>query len=114
MHHMSQTYSVILITFLCFSATPGQAETDITEGESDQQQLQSILQKLDQATKQRQQQDKQLEALSRQLECNWTLIRAYETCGQLHGNNPDGHLKCSATAKQNMAQCLEGDEEKQR
>ncbi|MCF6338189.1 MAG: hypothetical protein L3J84_09605 [Gammaproteobacteria bacterium] len=111
---MSQIYSVILITFLCFSATLGLAETDITKGKSDQQQLQSILQKLDQSTQQRQQQDKQLEALSGQLECNWALIRAYETCGQLHGNDPGGHLKCSATAKQNMAQCLEGDGEKQR
>jgi len=112
MHHMSRTYSVILITFLCFSATLSQAETDITGGESDQQQLQSILQKLDQTTQQRQQQDKQLEALSRQLECNWALIRAYETCGQLHGNDPGGHLKCSTTAKQNMARCVESGSEK--
>ncbi len=113
MHQMSQTYSVILIAFLCFSATLSQAETDITGGKSDQQQLRSILQKLDQATQQRQQQDKQLEALSRQLECNWALIRAYETCGQLHGNDPDGHLKCSATAKQNVARCVENGSEKQ-
>ena len=112
MHYMPQTYSTILITLLYFSTTPGQAETDITGRKNDQQQLQSIQQELDQTTKQRQQQNRQLEALSRRLECNWTLIRAYEACAQLHENDPDGHLKCSTTAKQNAARCLGGDGEK--
>ena len=110
---MPQIYSAILAILLFFSVLPSQAETDITEKKSDQrQQLQSILRELDQATKQRQQQNVRLETLSRQLECNWTLIRAYETCGQLHGNNPDKHLKCSTEAKQNATQCLENNEEK--
>jgi len=106
MHHMLQTYFALLITFLCLSVTSSQAETDIAERKSDQQQLQLILQELEQATKQRQQQNRQFEALSHQLGCNWTLIRAYETCRQLHENDPDGHLKCSETAKQNVARCL--------
>ncbi len=114
MHHMSQTYSIILITFLCFSTTPSQAETHSAGEKSDQQQLQSMLQKLDESTQQRQQQDQQLEALSHQLECTWALIDAYETCRQLHENDPGKHLKCSATAKQNVARCLEGGGEKQR
>jgi len=107
MHYMPQTYSVILITLLCFSTTPGQAETNITGGESDRQQLRSMLQELDQAAKQRQQQNRQLEVLSQRLECNWALIRAWETCGQLHERGPGEHLQCSMLAKQNAERCLE-------
>jgi len=112
MHHMLQTYLPLLVTFLCLSVTPSQAETGIAERKSDQQQLQLILQELEQATQQRQQQDSQLEALSHQLECNWTLIRAYEICGQLHENDPGGHLKCSETAKKNVTRCLRNGGEK--
>jgi len=112
MHHMPQTYSTLLVALLCFSTTSGLAETDTGKRESDQQRLQSILRELDQTTQQRQQQNMQLEALSRQLECNWTLIRAWETCGQLHANDPDGHLQCSMLAKQNAEQCLDKTGEK--
>jgi len=107
MHHISQTYSTLFIALLCLSTTPVQAETDTRHKANDQQQLRSILQELDQVTQQRQQQKMRLETLSWKLECNWTLIRAWETCGQLHANDPDGHLQCSALAKQNAEQCLD-------
>jgi len=107
MPHKSPIFAILLLAFFLLLPPISQAETD-TDGESNKkQQLRSLLQKLDQSAQQRQQQDTQVDELSRRLECNWTLIRAYEICGQLHQNDPDGHLQCSAHAKQNSVRCLE-------
>ncbi len=76
-----------------------------------QKKLRSVIQQLEQTAQQRKQQSTRIDELSQRLECNWTLIRAYEICGQLHQNDPDGHLQCSAHAKQNAARCLGNKEE---
>lgn len=111
MPHMSLKSLTVMIALFCLLTTASQAETAPSE-ESDKQKLRSLLQKLDQTGKQRQEHHSQVEALSQQLECNWALIRAYETCGQLHEKNPEEHLKCSGNAKQNAARCLEKPEDK--
>jgi septal ring factor EnvC (AmiA/AmiB activator) len=112
MHHISSTYLAILLALFCLHASLSQADSTTTEEKPSPEQLESIMQKLEQSTKQREQQNTRVEALSRRLECNWTLIRTYETCEKLHKNNPDEHLKCSTIAKQNAARCLENVEEK--
>jgi putative salt-induced outer membrane protein YdiY len=96
-------FSRLLVLF-CLSTNLCLAETNTTK--NDQQQLQSVLKKLDKATQQRQRQNTRVDELAQKLECNWTLIRAYEVCGQLHKDDPEGHLQCSTKAKQNAAQCL--------
>jgi uncharacterized coiled-coil DUF342 family protein len=103
MPYLPAPYISLLLIVFYLLPTPGLAE----QNDDHKQQLQSILQELNQASKQRQQHNAQVKKLTRRLECNWTLIRAYEVCGQLHKNAPEKHLKCSATAKQNAAQCLE-------
>jgi hypothetical protein len=107
LRHMPQTYTTLIIILFYLLSAASQAAPGNTQQEPEQQQLQSILQELEQASKQRQQHNTRVDKLSRQLECNWTLIRAYEVCGQLHKNDPKEHLKCSTTAKQNAARCLE-------
>ncbi len=106
MRHMSQFISTPLLVLFCLLTTNSDAETANTGQAKDQQQLQSVLKELDQAAKQRQQQNTQVDELSHRLECNWTLIQAYKVCGELHKNDPAGHLQCSAKAKQNAARCL--------
>ena len=104
MFHISRiVFSSLLLGLL---TTAAQAETATRPKDHDQQQLQSVLKELDKASKQRQQHNTQVDELAQQLECNWTLIRAYEACGKLHKNDPDGHLKCSTNAKQNAQRCL--------
>jgi hypothetical protein len=112
MRHISQTIFSPLLVLFCLFTSSSQAAATNAEPAKDQQQLQSVLKKLDQATKQRQQQQTRVEELSRRLECNWTLIRAYKVCGELHGDDPAGHLQCSEKAKQNAARCLEEVEKK--
>lgn len=97
---------ILLLTALsainnCWAAEPG-----INDLKAQQQQLQSLLNEIEQAGQQREQHKQQLKRLKHQLECNWTLIRAYEICGQLHENDPDEHLNCSSIAKRNAARCL--------
>ena len=107
MHHLPAPYTILLLALVCLSVNIGPSEAG-----DDKQQLQSVLQQLDQASKQRQRHNKQVEELTRQLECNWTQIRAYEICGQLHKADRDEHMKCSAIAKQNAARCLQNDGKK--
>lgn len=106
MLHITSTYLVILLTLSCLLASVSLADSDTTGEKPSPEQLESIMQELEQSTRQREQQNMRVEELSRRLECNWTLIRAYETCGKLHKNNPDEHLKCSTIAKQNAERCL--------
>jgi len=88
------------------------AESDIDSLKSQQQQLQSMLNDLEKASQQRAQQNEQIKRLRHQLECNWTLIRSYEICEQLHKNNPEEHLNCSSTAKRTAATCVNAGETK--
>jgi hypothetical protein len=87
-------------------------EAGIIDLKAQQRQLQLLLNEIEQSAQQREQHSQQLKRLKHQLECNWTLIRAYEICGQLHENDPEGHLNCSSTAKRNAARCLKPDQEK--
>ena len=81
-------------------------EPDINDLKAQQRQLQSLLDEIEQSAQQREQHSQQLKRLKHQLECNWALIRAYEICGKLHENDPEGHLNCSSIAKRNAARCL--------
>lgn len=100
---------ILLLASLCAINICWAAETDINDLKAQQQQLQSLLNEIEQSAQQREQHSQQLKRLKHQLECNWTLIRAYEICGQLHENNPEEHLNCSSIAKRNAARCLNTD-----
>lgn len=88
------------------------AESDIDILKAQQLQLQSLLNDVEKASQQRAQQTAQIERLKHQLECNWTLIRSYEICEQLHKDNPEEHLNCSSTAKRTAATCISASETK--
>lgn len=88
------------------------AELDIDSLKMQQKQLQSLLNDVEKASQQRTQHNRQIKRLKHQLECNWTLIRSYETCGQLYENNPKEHLNCSSTAKRTAATCLKSSQPK--
>lgn len=47
-----------------------------------------------------------LQRIERQMECNWALIRSYETCSQRYQDEPRNHLACVNTAKASTTRCL--------
>ena len=98
-----------LIICLCAVSTTFAAEPNIDRLKAQQKQLQSILDEVEKASQERTQHSEQIKRLKHQLECNWTLIRSYEICGQLHGNNPTEYLNCSTSAKRTAAACLSSD-----
>lgn len=105
-HHAPVVLLLILSVLLAIN--PGMAaERDIDKLKTQQQQLQSLLEDIEQTAQQRAQHHAQIKRLKHQLECNWTLIRSYEICGQLHHDNPQAHLDCSSTARRTAATCLE-------
>lgn len=100
----------LFLTFFLFGINTSLAEElDLDSLKSQQQELQSILNEAEKASQQRTQQNLKIKQLKHQLECNWTLIRSYETCGQLHKSDPKEHLNCSTKAKRNVATCLAAD-----
>ncbi|MBL1274485.1 MAG: hypothetical protein COB30_000190 [Ectothiorhodospiraceae bacterium] len=91
----------LLMLNVAWAATP-----DTNSLKSQQHRLESLTNELEAASEHRQQTTHQLKQLKHKLDCNWTLIRAYEVCGQLYGENPDEHVKCSSTAKNDVQSCL--------
>ena len=104
MKHRTPFISFSLLLLAC--ATSQAAELNIDNLKIQQQQLQSLLSDIEKSAQQRAQQKQKIQQLRHQLECNLTLIRSYETCGQLYGNNPKEHLECSSTAKRTATNCL--------
>lgn len=102
-HHITFISAIILL----LAVNTSQAnEFDVDSLRTQQKQLQSLLNDIEKASQQRKQHNLQIKRLKHQLECNWMLVRSYETCGKLHANNPQEHLDCSTIAKRAAATCL--------
>jgi hypothetical protein len=93
--------------FLLSINTSLAAETDIDGLKTQQRQLQLLLSEVEKASQQRAQHNAQIKRLKHQLECNWTLIRSYESCGRLHADDTKEHLNCLTAAKRTATTCLE-------
>lgn len=108
-------YRTLIIHFIiCFLSVSSSlaAESNIDSLKTQQKQLQSILNDIEKTSQERTQHSQQIKRLKHQLECNWSLIRSYEICGQNHENSPADHLDCLSTAKRAATTCLSSDPQK--
>jgi len=94
-----------IILFLLSLSLAQAAETAPPQAE---QALRQLLDDIDRHEQRNDQQRAALQRIEQQLECNWTLIRSYETCDRLYQDEPPNHLTCVRKAKENAARCLTG------
>ncbi len=90
---------LLLLTLSLASA----AEITPTQTE---QALRQLLEDIDEHEQYNDRQRAALQRMEHRMECNWTLIRSYETCTQLYQNEPQNHLACVNKAKENTTRCL--------
>ncbi|MCF6210090.1 MAG: hypothetical protein L3K24_05360 [Gammaproteobacteria bacterium] len=70
------------------------------------QALRQLLEDIDEHEQHNDRQRAALQRIEQQMECNWALIRSYKICTQLYQDEPQKHLACVNTAKENTTRCL--------
>lgn len=100
---------VLFSLLLCLAAQAATAEAQDELPDDERVKLQALQTEIDKSERERQRQRENLLQLEHQLNCNWTLIRTYELCKQLHTGQPDDLAACTKQARDKARKCLQAD-----
>ncbi len=97
---------IVLRSAVLFLVTLSLASATEIAPPQTEQTLHQLLEDIDEQEQHNDRQRTALQRIERQMECNWTLIRSYETCSQLYQDEPQNHVACVNKAKANTTRCL--------